>query len=221
MSAFCTDASHRSLRTSILLAGLVVLAGPVIAGAQEWSPPTITRIEEDWVLAVNEPNGSLFSPQFHTVISPTSNLDSYYFQVTWNYRELPGFAPGGFQVQSWYGEDDLESHDVVSQELSRSAEFITWTQVLETNGNQIAFSLINGRSQTWGYFDHPQTTIIQDGTITSLAGYSPEVSVNNSCITYGQNRVYVLRLTTVRYYSDMGLLWTDYTDRDVYRYNAQ
>ncbi len=211
-----------SLRLNVLIAGAALLAGPVIAGAQDAAPqPPVTRVEEDWVLAVYEPNGSLYAPQFHTVMSPVDDLDGYYFQVTWNYCELPDFAAGGFQVQSWFGDRDLDSHDVENLELSRTAEFITWTQVMETNGFQIGFSLINGRSQSWGAFDHPRTTIVQDGTVTNLDQYSPEDSVANACITYGQNRVYLLRLKAVRYYHETELLWTDSTPRDVYKYAGE
>jgi hypothetical protein len=204
----------------VALAGtLAVRAAPVLVPAEEPAAPAspVTRIEEDWVLWVYQPNGALFSPQFHTVMSPVDDLNSYYFQVTWNYRELPDFAPGGFQVQSWHNDTDLASHDVNNQELSRSAEIITWTQVLETNGNQIAFSLVNGRSATWGSFDHPRTTIVQDGSVSDLESYSPDLSIQNACITYGQNRVYVLRIREIRYYSDTELLWTDASAYDVYR----
>jgi len=200
------------------LAALVVLTGPSILPAEE---AAVIRVEEDWLLWVYEPDGALFSPQFHTVMSPLGNLDSYYYQVTWNYRELPSFMSGGFQVQSWNGEATMECQNVNKGELSRSGEIITWTQVLETNGNQIAFSIINGVSTTWGTFGHPNTTIVHDGSFADLNQYSPTVSVANSWITYGQNRVVRLGLMAVRYYGANGLLQTDPTDRILYQYTGQ
>jgi hypothetical protein len=190
--------------------------GPVRAEDEEYWDP-INRVEEDWVLWVYQPDGALYAPQFHTAISPLQNLDSYYFQVTWNYREQPDFASGGFQVQSWRGERTLQVEDIKTEELSRNAEIITWTQVLETDGHQLAFSILNGLSTTWGTFGHPETTVIRDVSM-DLNQYSPDVSIAHSCVTYGRNRVIVLQIKQVRYYDSWGLVWTDETPRYVYRY---
>lgn len=206
----------------LCLAALMVLVGPAAVPADEALPgEKITRVEEDWLLWVGEPSDATYSPQFHTVMSPRGDMDSFYFQVTWNYRELPDFEPGGFQVQSWNGEEHLENQNVNSSELSRNAELITWTQVLETNGSQIGFSVINGRSTTWGTFGHPETTIIHDGSLHNLNKYSPEVSRANSWISFGENRVQKLIIRRVRYYGESGLLKTDETSKVVYQYVAQ
>lgn len=199
---------------------LAVLAGPGVLSAQEAPTEPVTRVEEDWFLWVQEPNGTVYSPQFHTVMSPFGHMDSYYFQVTWNYRELPDFMSGGFQVQSWDGESNLNTQSVERIELSREAEIITWTQVLEVNGTQVGFSVINGMSATWGTFGHPDTTIIHNGSFSDLGGYSPDVSIGNSWITYGENRVFILKIRAVRYYGASGLLRTDTTQRVVYHYTT-
>ena len=208
-------------RWAILLGWGVLALGPANVQADEAAPPeTITRVEEDWLLWVGQPADAIFSPQFHTVMSPFGNMEAYYFQVTWNYLELPDFTSGGFQVQSWNGEDHLENQDVYSSELSRTAEIITWTQVLETNGQQIGFSVMDGVSSSWGTFGHPETTIIHDGSISNLNGYRPDVSVGNSWITYGQNRVAILKIKAVRYYGAHGLIRTDSTSRVVYQFTG-
>lgn len=205
----------------LVLAAAVVLIGPGALPADESAPSEpIIRVEEDWLLWVGEPSDATYSPQFHTVMSPVGDMDSFYFQVTWNYRELPDFVPGGFQVQSWNGETHLENQNVNSSELSRNAELITWTQVLETNGSQIGFSVINGRSITWGTFGHPETTIIHDGTLRNLNNYSPEASRANSWISFGENRVQKLVIRRVRYYTASGLVQTDDVSRVVYQYVA-
>jgi hypothetical protein len=215
------NVQRRTGRFVLVLVAFSVFAGPGALWAQE-NPPTdpVIRVEEDWLLWVVEPDGALYAPQFHTAMSPFAHLDSYYFQVTWNYRELPDFMSGGFQVQSWDGEDNLDRQNVNSAELSRVAEIITWTQVLETNGTQIGFSVEHGVSSTWSTFGHPETTIVHDGSFSDLSQYSPEVSINNSWITYGQNRVFVLKIREVRYFGANGLLQTDGTQRVVYHQGA-
>lgn len=203
------------------LAALVVLAGPVIVAAQDNPAPdpqqTVTRVEEDWVLWVYQPDGEAVCPQFHTVMSPLPNLDSYYFMVTWNYWELPGFAPGGLQIQSCNGNDVLDTNGVGDKELSKYAEVITWTQVMETNGTELGFTLLNGKSETWGEFGYPETTIVSDTVVDDLSAYSPEASVANANITYGSNRVVVLAINQVRYYGEDGLIRQDDTYRPVFR----
>ncbi|MBI4580795.1 MAG: hypothetical protein HY718_13895 [Planctomycetes bacterium] len=216
MSNWVSRVSGGGLRLAAVLTALVVLVGPidVVAEGEEAAQP-VTRVEEDWLLWVHEPNGELYSPQFHTVLSPVDNLDSFYFQVTWNYHEEPSFVAGGFQVQSWNGDEQLEVQDVNKEELSRTAEIITWTQVIETNGTQIGFSVLNGWSASWGLFGHPDTTIVHNGAVPDLSGYSPDTSVANSWVTYGRNRVVLLVLRAVRYYSDGELVAEDHTTRYV------
>jgi hypothetical protein len=198
------------------LAALVVLAWPVVVTAQE-ADPTVTRVEEDWVLWVYQPNGQAACPQFHTVMSPLPNLDSFYFMATWNYWEQPTFSPGGFQIQSCSGDTVLETNGNDTAELSLFAEVITWTQVMETDGQQLGFTLLNGRSQTWGSFGYPETLIVSEGMVPDLNQYSPEVSAANASITYGRNRVIMLTLDTVRYYGEDGLIRTEDNSRHVYR----
>src|SRR5262245_5177887 len=128
-------------------AGAAILGFPHFARAQAVA---VTHIEEDWELVLNEPNNSKDSPQFHTVMSPVGNLDGFFAQVVWNYRELPDFQAGGLQLQSWNGEDLLRTRTVSTRELSTSAESITWTQSLDTDGSTLSFELKDGESTTWG-----------------------------------------------------------------------
>ena len=62
--------------------GLFLLMSPP-AQAEGENPPAIIRIEEDWILILNEPNDAMFAPQFHTVMSPFNDLESVYLQVIW------------------------------------------------------------------------------------------------------------------------------------------
>jgi hypothetical protein len=220
--SFARGVQSRKVRWLAVVAALVVLAGPGHVPAEEGQSEPVLRVEEDWLLWVGQPSGPIYSPQFHTVMSPFGHTDSYFFQVTWNYRELPEFMPGGFQVQSWNDDVDLDTQNINSNELSRNAEVITWTQVLETNGTQLGFSVTDGMSSSWGQFGHPDTTIVHDGSLQDLSGYSTDTTVANSWITFGQNRVNLLKITAVRYYGADGQpLWEDTTDRVVYVFKAK
>ena len=68
-------------------AGLWALTGVPRADSADVQIEPVIRVEEDWILVVNEPDYAVDSPQFHTVMSPDNHIDSYYAQVTWNYKE--------------------------------------------------------------------------------------------------------------------------------------
>ncbi len=198
-------------RLGCVIVGTIVLTAPARAAG-----PAV-RVEEDWKLVVNEPNNSVNSPQFHTTMSPLSHLDSFYAQVTWNYRWTPNFTPGGLQLHAWDGDTEIRARGVRVTELSTTAETITWTQSLETDGAQLLFQIKNGNSTTWGTFDRDMY-INMSANLPDLSSYSPDVSVENSCITYGSNRVNLLVITQVRYYDAAGVLVAlDSTPRVVYQ----
>src|ERR1041384_5088407 len=75
------------------LAMAVILIAAPAARAQDGGSGSdpIVRVEEDWVLSLNEPNDDADSPQFHTVMSPYSGTNSGFAQVLWNYAETPHF----------------------------------------------------------------------------------------------------------------------------------
>ncbi len=183
---------------------------PSFASAPVTEP--VLRVEEDWELDVNEPNDDTTAPQFHTVMSPMPDLDSYYAQTLWNYRETPNFVPGGVQLHSYDGENLLRNRSIEYGTLSTSAETITWTQSLETDGTTLTFSISNGVSTTWGTFGKDMN-ISSSANLAQLNQYTPETSAANSCVTFGANRVQSLTLKRVRYYGESGLLYVDNTER--------
>jgi hypothetical protein len=198
-----------------LIVGVLLVAIVFASTAQAAGP--VVRVEEDWTLVLNEPDDNVDSPQFHTVMSPFTHLDSYYAQVVWNYREIPDFVAGGLQLQSWNGETQIRTRSVGDSQLSTSAETITWTQSLETNGIVLLFQILNGESATWGVFGKDMN-IDAEAYLPDLENYSPKVSVANSCITYGSNRVNVLMITEIRRYSADGeLVSVDTAPRYVYQ----
>ena len=214
--------SHAFPRAAVVVALLVFLLVPgKIALSQDQgagSEPVI-RVEEDWGLVLNEPDDAVGSPQFHTVMSPVANLDSVYAQVLWNYREVPDFIAGGLELQMWDGEQLLENKSGREDPLSRLVEVIRWTQVLEVRAEGLRFSIQDGQSVSWGSFG-PGLHVMVPGGPADLNGYSPDLSVQNACITYGANRVSALAIGCVRYYGQSGgLIATDATPRIVHSLN--
>lgn len=197
----------------ILAAGLALLLAPRSLGDGEQS---IVRVEQDWRLVLIEPQDTVTAPQFHTVISPTGDADGIYFQITWNYRELPEFGAGGLQLQAWNGDQTLATRSVGEAALSGEAETITWTQVLETNGLSLTARITNGHSSSWGDFGGESMRLTVSGEVPNLNGYRTSVTQQNSWISYGSNRVTLLVITQVRRYSHQGLVSVDSTPRVIF-----
>ena len=201
-----------------LAVGVAVLSGTARkARSVVGEPEPVIWVEEDWSMVLSEPNDQIYSPQFHTVMSPTTSLDGNFAQVVWNYRETPDFTAGGIQLQSYEGDYLLRVRSVENRALSGTAETITWTQGLWTDGAVLTFYIDNGTSTSWGAFGRDMR-IDETATIPNLNSYSPDVSVKNCMVTYGSNRVDSLVITQVRYYGASGLLAVDETPRVVFQY---
>jgi hypothetical protein len=209
--------SPRSVAVLFTLLGLLLtLPGTSIA---DGGGEAVVRVEEDWELVLNEPDFDINCPQFHTVMSPFGNLGNFYAQVTWNYREQPGYTSGGVQMQGWSGENLLLTKSFRSDEMSTVAETVNWTQTLETNGEWLKFRIENGVSTTWGDFGGDVMTIADAANLDNLNGYSSSVSTGNSWITYGSNRVNLLVLREVRRYGASGLLSVDIQPKVVFQFS--
>ena len=193
-----------------------VVASAPVAGSEEPQEPVV-RVEQDWRLVLTEPDDALSAPQLHTVMSPFGNLNSLYAQVTWNYAELPVFEDGGLQIQAWDGEDCNFHRSFSGQGLSGVAETVRWTQVMETNGSTLSCKIINGQSTTWGSFGGSSMGVNGSAAVANLNHYDTGVSVGNSLVTYGANRVQLLVITEVRRYGAEGLLSVESNPRVVYR----
>ncbi len=189
----------------LVMAGLVVLTGPGVfagAGRDHHSDGTHHSVEETGCCTCSSRRLAVFAA-VHTVMSPLPNLDSYYFQVTWNYRELPDFTAGGFQVQSWNGDNDLDFQNVGERvEPKRRADLLD--QVLETTRHPDRLFHRERHVADLGPVRPPGDDLIHDGSFCDLNQYSPAVSIGNSWITYGDNRVKLLVLQRVRYYGASG-----------------
>lgn len=179
-----------------------------------WSPSAnahdkIVKVEEDWEMVLYEPNSAVNSPQFHTVMSPTGDMNSYYVQISWNYWEYQDYRPGGLQIQVWNGEHFFSDLAYPGANLSDTAETIRWTQVLSVKTGTLAVGIENGNSSTWGAFGGDDMKLHGNLGIDNLNAYKRDVSVKNSLITFGSNRVSMLVLKQVRKYSSEGLVSVD------------
>ena len=193
------------------------LSAPSVSDTMFIEP--VIQVEEDWQLVLNEPDDGLTTPQFHTAMSPFGHTDSLFAQVTWNYREIPDFSAGGLQMQGWHEDGVLTDRSFAYGALSRVAETVGWTQTLTADGTMGSFSITNGYSNTWSTFGYPAQNMKLHGVVnvSNLDGYNPDVSVENSGVTFGSNRVRSLRITEVRYYGASGLLAVDETPRVVFQ----
>jgi hypothetical protein len=192
-----------------------VLAISPLLSADE--PASVMRVEEDWEVVLNEPGENVDAPQFHTIISPYASLDSFHLQVCWNYRELPEFAAGGLQLIARAGDYCVGRKTCRANRLSTVAETITWTSAIETNGSILTFEIASGQSTTWGSFGGPESRLSGAVHVPYLNGYSTDFSADKSWISYGANRVNLLRIKEVRRYDGAGnLISRDTTPRVVF-----
>lgn len=185
--------------------------------AQAQTSSAVTRVEEDWELVISEPAPDSDAPQVTCVISPYSGATSVHCTLEINHRTLPTYASGGLQLQAWYYETFLTRNSAEQGVLSTDGEVITWTTKMELDNGRLDFE-VNGNSTTWGQFGVGGDLRLSLSTnLSSLAGYSPETSVDQSGIGYAANRVGSLVLKEVRYYNAANeLLSTDTTDRAVH-----
>jgi len=190
------------------------LAAPIEALAQ--SLP-IVRVEEDWKLVVGEPDPDSHAPQITCVMSPAANLASHYMYLELNHQTLPEFSGGGVQLQVWEGDEHLDTQESPQQALlSHTGEVVTWTQSMHLQGGQLTFGA-SGTSTSWGTFGGQGKLQAKAATsLSSLSGYQPSFSVAQSGVGYAANRVTLLVLKEVRYYSAAGLVSRDTSERQVH-----
>lgn len=181
------------------------------------SSPVPDRVEEDWVLVVATPDAAANGPQITTSMSPSGDVTvGPFVAFDLNYREYPSYTQGGMQVQVWSGSNLLSTSTQGSNQLNTPNETITWTQFQSLQAGTVTYGINNGQSQTWGKFGQGNglLNVTFPSTLSSLAGYSPDVSVSHSGATWESNHVSSLSLVQVRYYSGGQLILTDTTRRE-------
>jgi len=214
MSLVAKRQTFRALGVGGLAAGALLLVWSANGARSSFIEPVV-RVEEDWVMVLNDPNNDVDSPQYHTVMSPYDDFEENFAQVLWNYRETPEYRRGGVQMQGYYGESLTASRSLEFAQLNTYAETIRWTQGLETDGSTLTFEVKDGSSATWGSFGHDMR-LSYAANLPSLSGYSTDFSVENSGPTYGSNRVDRMTISEVRYYGASGLLYVDSNPKVVF-----
>lgn len=199
-------------RVAFLVATIMTL--PTMSSAQD-SEPKVTRIEEDWVVQIDEPDPDQNAPQIINVMSPLPHANQLHFVFELNHVTLPRYDAGGMQVQCWYDDFWITYRNCPDyQVLTIPQEQITYTLRMKVDDNYLSFEVLNGQSETWssfggeGYLKYSIQT-----SIDSLEGYSSSVSASRSKIGYASNRVKKFQLKEVRYYAGETLVQRDTTGR--------
>jgi len=101
--------------------------------------------------------------------------------------------------------------------MSLSGETVRWTQVMELREGMLTFEVTDGTSSSWGSFGGQGYLKASVATpLSDLNGYDPAVSVANSGVSYGGNRVESLTLKAVRLFTATGEELADTTPRVVH-----
>lgn len=171
----------------------------------------IVKVEEDWSLEVGEPNLAVNAPQVSLVMSPHNHLESQFFMFLLNYRTLPGYAPGGCQVQSWLGSQVEDYRNGTNTNpLETVSEVVSWTQVMSVGSNGVvSFEVKNGTSASWGGFGGQGLlkTSVWTGQ-SNLNSYQPQISLNQSGIGFAGNRVASLTIQRIAWHMSDGQVYT-------------
>lgn len=211
-----------------ILGGMVALAALAAVATDEGvqaqgGATDVFRIEEDWQLVVGDPDSLVDGPQVTCTISPL-DMDTAYCAFDLNYRTQPGYQAGGLQIHTWDPTDPIEyANSSHTQVMSTSNETVTWTQTmtLYPQWDLLVFQVINGQSQTWGNFggqkwgSSGRLILGIDTSLPNLNGYSPDVSLNNSGVSFASNLVVSQTLLAVRYYDANGKLLSQSTTPQV------
>jgi hypothetical protein len=206
-----------SLLAILGLAGLATLVTPPGLWADGSSGVDVYRVEEDWQLVVNEPDPTDNGPQVTCTISP-ADMDTAYCAFDLNYHTQPDYVAGGMQIHTWDPLDPVEySNAADSGVMATPGETVTWTQAMTWKNSTINFQVSNGQSQTWGTFgghsdsEEGQLFLSLPTSLSNLNSYSPDVSLNNSGVSFASNLVGSLTLVAVRWYDANGNLIKEIT----------
>lgn len=202
--------------SSVFLSWKLLIVGAlwVLPGSQAESAEPWVRIEEDWTLAIGEPDPRTYSPQVTLYLTPDANQVETYFQLQLNHAVDTEFTGGGFQVGAFQRDQALDQ--VTSRTrgaLNVTDDVITWTAVLAVQDHELLFAIKNGRSEAWGEFGGPDYLLRMPAKgIQNLSHYTPRRSVADVDLGFGRNRIRYLRLERVRAYRQDGTVFTVLTN---------
>lgn len=204
-------------RSGLIAITLIFTVSCIAAGGDG---PSITRVEEDWVIEINVPDTEGHTPQIINTMSLGGSLDGTHALFEMNHATMPSYTPGGMQLQLWRGDDFVEYQSPAQNALlSLDDEVIRYTLAMRVNDGRVEYQVKNGTSSTWGSFGSLQVS--RPTWSSTIWGYDPAVSVANSRVAYASHRVKRFVLKEVRYYSASGLVSTDSTERVVHEHESE
>ncbi|MEZ6065047.1 MAG: hypothetical protein R3B90_04930 [Planctomycetaceae bacterium] len=183
----------------------------------------IVRVEEDWLIDIGETTDGSSAPEVVTVFGPYDPNHGTHAVFEMNHSTYPDFAKGGMQLQAWWGNWFLGARRHYNgSELLRTVEriqFTVRTELVNTwSGTRLKLEIVNGDSVTYGNFGGEGYLRLRMYTNrNNLNYYDPDMSVEQSRVTFGANRVNRYIRTEVRYYTDAGEVITEEADRIVHQ----
>ena len=187
------------MRPHSLLRCFVFIAVFTLSCLADASGPVVVSVEEEWSLVVGEPELGANAPQVSMVISSHADLDDDYFMFVLNHRTHPTYQAGGLQLQQWNGATIQDFADDSDESLiENTGEIITWKQKMTIQNGTVTVAIQDGTSTSWGSFGNNG-----DLTLSSFTGqadlndYTPSISVSQSRVAFGGNRVGTLALQKV------------------------
>ena len=187
------------------LATLALVFGPLSPQTSAWDGTDVVCVEEDWELVVDEPDATTNSPQVTCVTSPVGHVNGVYVAFDLNHHSLTDYYSGGLQLQLWHDDVPLsDDYPRMYNLLSSTGEVVTWTQRMRLGDERLRFEVVNGLSSSWGAFGGSTLSVSVETNLENLNQYSPDVSVANSGVGFGGNRVERLALKRVRLYKANG-----------------
>lgn len=203
------------MRCFLSTAVVAIAFGVAAQVASAQNIKSANRIEEDWVLVVDE-SASPDGPQVNTVMGPTADLSMPVVALDINYRHDPIYAAGGLQVLVYGSNGLLSSKTTATSPLNLANETVSWTQRLSISDGSVQYSIPKVSSTTWGSSTDDSLVLgAFPATLTAFEDYDPAASVANSGGAWKTGGLKSLTLAQVRYYDGETLLGTDTTPRVV------
>jgi hypothetical protein len=163
----------------------------------------IVRIEQDWEITLNQPDGTTASPQITLLLSPALNSQVVMI-VTLNYQDTPNFYPGGVQVQLWDGEACLGYYNHGTSVVVKNSEKWNFTTFIETRGSKLTGGISKGTFPTFGNIPSGGATVSASKAIASFPNYTTIDTLKRSGVLLGDIRVQSIKIKQVRVYDAEG-----------------
>lgn len=203
------------------LAGLVAIVAAGGLSANN-SSTDVFSVEEDWEIVIGDPENNDNGPQITCTISP-ADMGTAYCAFDINYHTQPDYQAGGLQIHTWDPTDPIEyDNSPHTQMMETTGEVVTWTTQMSWKSGTLNFRITNGQSQTWGQFGNngnsdtsSHLTLSLPTGLQNLNSYSPNVSLDNSGVSFASNLVVSQRLMAVRWFDRNGNLIQEITDPQV------